>query len=64
MWKLVERNVPDFVEAACPFIIQIVWCWQWVQFSQVIVLIFESVKILILQNYYMCMCVCVQLYTP
>ena len=30
MWELVERDVPDFVGAACPNIIQIVWCWQWV----------------------------------
>ena len=53
MWKLVERQVPDFVEVARPNIIQIVWCWECVQFSQVIsVLILEAMKSLILQNYW------------
>ena len=56
MWELVEFHASDFVGVAWPNIIQIVRCWQGVQFSQVIfVLILESMKTLILQNYYVCM---------
>ena len=55
MWELAELHVSDSVGAAWPDIIQIVWCWQCVQFSQVIfALILESMKTLILQNYYVC----------
>ena len=55
MWGLVEHHVPDFVRVAWPNITQIVWCWSCMQFSQVIfVLILESTKALILQNYYVC----------
>ena len=53
-----RHHVPDFVGVAWPNTIQIVWCCQCVQFSQVIfVLILESMKTLILQNlnYYVCM---------
>ena len=53
MWELVELHAPDFVGVAWPNIIQIVLCWQCVQFSQVIfILILQSMKTFILQNYY------------
>ena len=49
----MELHVPDFVGVARRNIIQTIWCWQCVQFSQVIfVLIPESIKTLILQNFY------------
>ena len=56
MCELVELHVSDFVGYTWPNKVQIVWSWQCVQFSQVIfVLILDSVKTLILQNYYVCM---------
>ena len=39
MQELVELYVPDLVEVAWPNRTQIVWCWQSVQFSQVIFVI-------------------------
>ena len=36
MLELGELYVPDFVGVAWPNAIQFVWCWQCVQFSQVI----------------------------
>ena len=56
MWELMVLHIPDFVGAARQKITEIVWCWQCVQFSQVIfVLKLESIKTLILLNYYGCM---------
>ena len=54
MWKLVERNILDFAGAARPK-----------QNSNRLVLILESMKILILQNYYVPHCkIIICVYVP